>query len=223
MLNRYNEITLSDVRERTKMSLRIQNTTEHDDFLDVLIMEGHRQLCTNFNLVKKVCCLEIEDHKARIPKGFSQLIGLRFAGSEGVGFSSWYADKKFITTCECYDLDNVCSSSDTFVINGQYIFFNSGISAEKCLLAYFGLNYNNEGDLIIYEDYERGLTAYACWKFLMSYHTDYPLNLTIEYKKEWVSQKAYLKGFAQVEDFQRNKREIQNIFKSLTVSNLLNT
>ena len=31
MLNRYQTISLDDVRERTKMQLRLQNTTEHDE------------------------------------------------------------------------------------------------------------------------------------------------------------------------------------------------
>ena len=48
------------------------------------------------------------------------------------------------------------------------------------------------------------------------------MNLTDMHRKNWIAQKAYLKGSAQAEDFQRNKREIQNIFKSKLVSNLLN-
>lgn len=223
MLNRYLEITLDDVRERTKMSLNLQSTTEQDDYLDVLILEGLRQLNTYYNLTKFTTCVEIEDSKAKLPYGVSQVLGVRFVNEGGSCAPLWYADMKFLKTCQCSDIENVCSFVGTYMINGSYIHFNSDISSGKCEIAYMGLNVNDDGDLIIYEDYERALSAYACWKFMQTYHKDYPFNLTFEYKKEWVAQKTYLRGSAQAEDFQRNKREIQNIFNSLTISKLINT
>jgi hypothetical protein len=226
MLNRYQTISLDDVRERTKMQLRLQNTTEHDDFIDVLVLEGLRNLNNLYQLKKSVCELDVEDNKAKLPKGFVRLIALAFTDEGGTNSSGCspilYADTRFLSSCGCEAEDGVYNYLETFQINKNYIHFRSDIGTDKVRLAYYSLITDDYGNLVIYEDFERGLQAYACWNFMMAYYEDYPMNLTDMHRKTWVAQKAYLKGSAQAEDFQRNKREIQNIFKSKLVSNLLN-
>lgn len=221
MLNRLTTIKIDDVRERTKMQLRLQNTTEHDDYLDVLILEGLRNLNNLYQLGKFNCKLEIEDHKACLPKNFIRLIGFSLSCDDGGG-PILYADTRFLTECQC-DLDEpVFSYNETVQINKGYAYFRSDLNIDEARIAYYGLNVDDFGNMVIYEDFERALTHYACWNFMMAYYEDYPMNLTETHRRNYVSQKGYLKGLAQAEDFNRNKREIQNIFKSKLVSNLYN-
>jgi hypothetical protein len=221
MLKRYTEIPLSDVVERAKMQLRLQNTTEHDDLITVFVMEGLRSLNNLYQINKFGCEIEVCDNKAKLPKNFVRLIGLSFTSEDGC-YPLLYADTKFLASCECETEDGVYNFLDTFQIDKHFIYFRTDLNIDKIRLAYYGLNMDAEGNMVIYEDFERALMAYACWNFSITYHEDYPMNLSETHRRNWVAQKAYLKGLAQAEDFQRNKREIQNIFKSKLVSNLVN-
>lgn len=221
MLNRLTTIKLDDVRERTKMQLRLQNTTEHDDYLDVLILEGLRKLNNIYQIAKFSCKLEIIDHKACLPKNFVKLLGFSLTCDDG-GMPILYADTRFLAECECDINEPLMAYNETVQINKGYAYFKSNLNITEARVAYMGLNVDDFGNMVIYEDFEIGLMHYACWLFMMAYPEDYPMNLTETHRRNWVAQKSYLKGSAQAEDFQRNKREIQNIFKSKLVSNLYN-
>jgi len=351
MLNRLSTIPLSDVRERTKMQLRLQNTTEHDDYIDVLIHEGLRHVNSLYQLDKQCCELPVVDSVAQLPKGFVKLIALvfpcpettttggsdvaeilgavdveftvldstlyefiikqrvgansqnvRIAFTSGVGATEadiragieaalaiyinggvlravvtnggtntvtitattgyplitgvnvsnttitqatqgiaaytyvateqsvsgggcrplLYADTAFLKTCGCDCNDDWNEFDDTFQISNGYIYLRTNVEATTVKLAYMGLNVDSEGNMVVYEDFERGLMSYASWMFAVAYYDIIPQGIAESYARTWKAQKAWLKGAAQKENFEENKREIQNIFKSLLVSNLVN-
>lgn len=216
MLKRYTTISIDEVVERTKMQLRLQNTTEHDDYLTVLVHEGLRKLNNLYQLEKFTCKLTVEDNKAELPKNFIRLLAIT-----ADCFPMLYADLDFIKDCGC-DTTDLQWYRNTFQITGKYIHLKSDTEVEEIRLAYYGLAVDDNGCMAVYEDFEPALMHYSCWLFGLAYPEDYPLNWLETHRRNWVAQKAYLKGMAQVEDFQRNKREIQTIFKSKLVSNLLN-
>jgi hypothetical protein len=351
MLNRLTTIKLSDVRERTKMQLRLQNTTEHDDYIDVLVHEGLRHINSLYQLDKQCCELPVVDSVAQLPKGFVKLLGLvmscnetaatggedvpevlgaisveftvldsmvyefivqqqvganrqdvRISFNSGVGATEasiragieaaltifvnggvlravvtnggtnivtitattgfplitgvnvanttitqttqgigayeyvatdnfttgnscspiLYADTKFLLSCGCDCDSNWRTFDQTFQISDGYIYLRSNIEVDTVKLAYMGLNVDSDGDMVVYEDFERGLMSYASWMFASAYYDIFPMSLADTYRRTWVAQKSWLKGAAQKENFEENKREIQNIFKSLLVSNLVN-
>lgn len=219
----YSTITMDQIVASAKMRLRLQDTS-NDLLLNLFAEEGCRELKTLSLYSKQQECLTIVDNKAKLPCGFQKLLGLRFTDStSGDCFNYLYVDRKFLSDCGCNSIDsNVADFFQSMQIQNGYIFFNSDTTATEASIAYMGLNTDEDGNLIVYEDYERAVRAYACYMFALSYPNDYDKFTIMEFKKEWIAQKAYVKGTDVARDFQLDKREISEYFRALMVSNFVN-
>jgi len=225
MTGRYSTISVEEVISRTKMQLRITDTSEHDEYLEMMIFEGLKSLRTLSNFIKKQVELDVVDLKAKLPNDFYKLLGLRFRDTNDGGLCSQilYSDTNFLRSCDCdTSLSNVEDFRNRFQIIPGYIILSSGTSAETISLAYLGLNMDADGRILIYEDYERALSSYACYMFTNSYADDYKEATIERYHKTWVNQRALIRGLDAANDFQNQKRQIQDIFNSLAVSRLNN-
>jgi len=227
MPGRYNEISVEEIIASSKMQLRISDTTEHDDYIDMIIQEGIRHLGTLSIFKKRQCDIEIIDLKSRLPKGFHRLLGLRFTKTNTIGnircFTLLYVDKKFLSDVGCaVNSTNIRNFNQGFQIQHGFIHFNSDIEATEATLAFLGLNLDENGNIIIYEDYERALRNYACYQFTLAYSEQFKEATIERYKREWMSQKGWIKGNDAINDFQNNKFEIQKSFNALLTSDLVN-
>jgi hypothetical protein len=218
-------ISIDECLSRVKIQLRLGSTTEHDDYLEIMISEGLRHLDALTLYVKRQCTLDIVDNRAELPKGFMKLLGMRFMNTQLInqmidgemvlapivtGSPVWYVDKKFLSDCGFTNSTSLLTNfQDTCQIVNNVIHFNSGnIESGTIQVAYMGLNTDEHGRLIIYEEYERALASYACWKFTQSHFNDYPANVRQDYQIEWVNQKAWIKGSAFKDEFQRTRMEV---------------
>lgn len=224
-MGRYDTITVDEIIASCKMQLRITDTTEHDDYLQIIINEGLREL-NCLSLFKKFqCTLEIIDSKSKLPNGFQNLLGLRFSGSTSSDayFNLIYIDKKFLDDAGVNtSFSRLANYIDTFQILHGYIHYNSDINATEVSIAWMGLNLDEYGRLIVYEDYERALRAYACWNFTQAYSKDFKEATTERYGRVWKAQKAFVKGQDVQNDFRQNKYEINKLFTALLVSDFVN-
>ncbi len=236
-------ISIDEIISRAKLSLRITNTTEHDDFLEVVISEGARHLDA-LTLYKKCQeTLQIKDSKAKLPNNFQKLLGLRLQKTELVtSFINgqmvqnipipvcspiFYVDKTFLSDCGCNNSDgnNILQNfRDTMqIINGYIIFNSQNIESGTCQLAFFGLNVDENGRLILYSEYERGLSAYACAQWFLAFPND---NRSIaqydRYMAIWVAQKSWIKGGAWKDEFQKTKMEIASMVNALVSDQTVN-
>lgn len=229
-MSRYTEIGIDDVIARTKMQLRLVNTTEWDPFFEVVIEEGLRSMAPLSMYKKQQCNVELVNRQAALPKGFYKLLGIRYQAPI-VGTTNTqcqpalYVDKKFMSDCGCSTdsfTGDLFDCNQGFQIIKNFIHWNSSIEDTTIQLAYFGMNLNANGRIVIYEDYERALTAYACYKYTQSWPDKYPQSLRMEYNSEWVNQRGKIRGEDVAFHFSADKREIQNIFNALAASDWLN-
>ena len=225
-MSKYQTISVEEVIARTKMQLRLTDTSQ-DDFLDVLINEGLRHLDTLSLLVKKNKCICVSNGKAKLPSGFSQLLALRnkvtaYDGRE-VNATPVYIDKSFLRRCDVDEniVDAFETFDNTFQINDGYIYFGSRSTIEEVEIAYLGFNVDDYDRIMIYEIYERALTAYACYKFSMAYMGNFNQYAIEKYQREWVAQKNWLRGKDAKEDFQNTKFQINKIFGALVANSEL--
>src|SRR3990167_4297774 len=109
----FNTISVEEVIWRAKIQLRVQNTTEHDDYLEIMAVEALNSLNALSQLVKSNCCLNITGHSAELPKNFVRYLALKikiesdttndpiqnqlFSGCQ----MALYADTKFLSSCGC--------------------------------------------------------------------------------------------------------------------------
>jgi len=231
MSGRYSEISIDQVIARTKMQLRLVNTSEWDDFFEVVIEEGLRALRPLSMYKKQQCTINVVNRQAKLPKGFYQLLGIRYnipavtGESSSVCATALYVDKKFLSDCNC---DTSVFSGAIYdyysgfqIVNG-YIHWNTDIEDTEMTLAYFGFNLNENGRLVIYEDYERALSAYACYKYTQSWSDKYPQSLRMEYNAEWVAQRANLRGEDVAFHFKCDKLEVSRAVIALATSQAVN-
>lgn len=230
-----NIISEDEVIASTKMALRLTDTADHDNYLSLLINEAIRH-CAPYSIYKKrQCTLDIENNACDLPKGFVRLLGARYKNTVTAStdpsvvtatnncFQLLYADVPFLNSCGCNTSDPMVAwYGETFQIVGSQIHFNSDIAADKIDIAFFGLNVDDEGRIYIYEDYERALRAYACWKFSQTNWDKYQQGIIESYRSEWVAQKSWVRGTASAAEFQKTKREVQLIFNALLVSREVN-
>lgn len=234
-MGKFTEITIDEVLARTKLQLRIVNTTEHDDYLQLMILEGCRHLSTLSLFIKKQCEIPIVDRKSKLPSDFYRLLGVRatalpltngnnpFLSAAGNCVTQIYVDNKFLNDCGCSINGNITVDfNNGFQINGGYIYWNSGIGTTSANLAYLAMNTDENGRLLIYEDYERAISNYACYQFTLSYTDLYPVTLSDRYNRTWTAQKAWIKGNDAANDFQSNKNLMMSYMTSLIVSPVVN-
>lgn len=216
MPGRFATITEDEVIARIKMQLRLKDTSQ-DAFLSILVNEGLRHLGALSIFKKQECTLEIENGKAKLPSGFYRYLALR-SGCDGI----IYADKDYLIGCGCEIPDNIYNWPDIFQIEKGIIYFPSDFTDTTADLAYLGLNVDDNDRIIVYEDYERALNAYACWNFCLAYSEDYKEATISRYQHQWIAQKNWIKGNDVANDFQNTKREVQEAFTALLSSALIN-
>lgn len=226
----YTEISIEDVIARTKMQLRIANTGEHDDFLQVLIMEGLRQLECLSLYTKQQCDLTVCDRRAKVPDGMMKFIGMRHKFTNDLDRVQcsyvYYWDKAFMNDCGCNNLTFPANSQVLFQgmqIQNGYFVFNDNISDDDIVtIAYLGFNLDKDKNIKIYERYERALMYYAMWNFADSYPANiYPEPKILRWRSQWVQQKAHLKGLDAADNFRNTKREVGIAFQALVTSNIV--
>lgn len=223
-------VSVEDVISRIKFDLRLSDTTEHDLGFEILIREGLGSLNCLTQLEKKQCNLEVNDCNVALPDDLVNFIALRpktwvstdDATSKPLCGNFIYANTQFLNNCGC-SLVGLSNFSESFQLNKGYIHFNDDNSAiSEVTIAYEGLWKDKEGKRVIFERFERALTAYACWKFTRSWNEKYPQHITESYHQEWVLQKDYLKGQDVARDFQNNRREISELMRAWIVSAAVN-
>lgn len=234
-MGKFTEISIQEVLARTKLQLRIADTTEHDSYLQLMVLEAVRHLGTLSGFIKKQCEINIIDKKSELPKDFYRLLGIRatayplsngnnpFLSANSNCVTQVYVDKRFLNDCGCGITSNMTVDfNNGFQLQNGFVFWNSDIGAATATLAYLALNTDASGRLMIYEDYERALSNYACWQFTLSYPELYNIGLTREYKNTWIAQKAWVRGNDAAASFQQDKHEIMAVMNSLLVSPIYN-
>jgi hypothetical protein len=236
-MGKFTQISVEEVLARTKLQLRIVDTTEHDSYLQLMILEAVRALGTLSGFTKKQCEINIIDKKSELPKDFYRLLGIRatatplsngnnpFLSANSNCVTQVYVDKRFLNDCGCDITSNMTVDfNNGFQIQNGFVFWNSDInsSGAKATLAYLALNTDSSGRLMIYEDYERAVSNYACYQFTLSYPELYNVGISDRYKREWVAQKAWVRGNDAAASFQQNKHEVMAVMNSLLVSPIYN-
>jgi hypothetical protein len=214
-LGKFAILSLDEAVADAKQTLRIMETSEHDNFMIRLANEAMNHMTANDTYIKKTETVDIIDGRAKLPCGFIRLLGTRFtSGNEPYGYI--YVDTAFLT--ESHASESYVGTyhySRAFQINNGYIVFNNPqIADTQMRIAFEGRNVDSSGMMVINSRQLRGVNAYICWKFTRSYFELYPSNLSESYHREWINQKRFMTGLTANERFNENKEEIAGIMNA---------
>jgi len=230
----FSTISIEEVITRAKAQLRLGNTAEYDDYFSIMVYEALGSLNALSQLIKKQCCLTFQGSTAQLPKDYVRYLALKLDVAPSTtndpianqvlnGCQMFlYADLSFLTQCGCNVGGALNWNRGGFQINNGFIHLNSDIEILEANLAYLGLNVDEEGRSLIYERYERAVASYLCYMFSLAWAEKFNQYVIEEYKRTWQAQKAKMVGQDVAQDFQDNKREIQNIWNALLVSKAVN-
>lgn len=225
MLPQYSLVSVEEVIHRIKQDFRLTDTSEHDSQFEILIREGLGSIGAINQLQKKQCPIVVEDCNVKLPSDLVKFIALGASwtttntnGVESTHCGRFqYADLDFLNSCGC-STNGFTDYRQSIQINKGYIHFNSDSVITNGIIAYMGMWQDENGKNVIFERFERALTAYACWKFTRSWQEKYNQYTQESYRAEWVAQREKMRGMAVADDFDLNKREISQLMRGFLVS-----
>lgn len=138
-------------------------------WFEVLINQAVRSHKTSNKFQVKTVEEKSMDFKVQLPKDFSKLINV-FLCSAGEIY--------------CPDID--------FTIQNDCIVFDSNLGMSdgtKIGIKYLGLKTDDEGTLILPDDWERMLVAYIGWKYSRRYAREFGVAIMQNYQREYQTQK----------------------------------
>lgn len=235
------EISVNSVVARAKVQLNKTNTSDYDNFLEMMVFEGMGSLGLLSQMKKDECPLNVTDGIAKLPDNFIKLICIAadvnsqpidndpIANQVAQCGLLLYADVPFMNGCGCCDGDSgFWYNAFNFpyqsyqIVNG-YVHMNCPTGTiTNAKIAYYGTNTDKEGKDIIFSRYERALWNYACWMFTLANAKDYNQYVIENYADTYKAQRAMLKAQDVRFSFELEAREIQNIVSALVVSRSIN-
>lgn len=224
-------VNIEQVITRAKFRLGLESTFEHNDYLKKLIEEAARGLNASSTYIVSCETKEIECGVAQLPDEYDSLVGFTFNnGGSCSGCCHATVDpnppsENQIVVCTCRDFYGVFNQNviflqhgscgwygNYFAINGNYLTFPSTITATEVNIYFRGFNTDENGLMIIDEEQERGLSAYAAAQFSLDRANIIPPAYTPEQRlrwtEEWKAQKKYVNGKQAIRNFKLQKNDI---------------
>lgn len=217
---RFRPISLSQIVSSAKLQLRLYNTTEWDNYLEMLADEGLKHLLTNDQDIISSCVKEIRDGRACLPNGFKRLIAVILTDENGNELALDWADQTLLVNSGLYSVNGVDNRWNRISpIQGGHIVFDFPLigDAQYCKIVYMGRNLDEYGLTVAHEMEERAIVSYIAYKFARAYPKQYTAMQIRDWKDEWQNQKRFLQGEAVQRDFQDNKDRIAALFNSFLV------
>ncbi len=211
---------------RAKIRLGIKNTSEHDIELRLYVNEGAKSLfATN---VKGLKCkqVDIDCYKASVPKDFRFFT---FHNEDGCSCSQNCAGTcgcpqfyYFVPSSELAFVQQagfICGNSNLFTYNLGELNFPSSVNATSCIVYYMGYNEDDDGFMLLDEDWERALSAYAAFQFSSTAFNINRFNpeFRSRVQQEWTNQFSRLTGEKFVREFINSKNSIRNMMANSLV------
>lgn len=235
-------ISIKQIVARTKVRLQLTAITDYDAEIELFINEAAAALGTKPTFRKKNVKLAIVDGKAKLPKGFKKLHGVRMVApplpeaSIAASNSIWttqnpvfgdliYLERTWIEQCVTDNINGAqVSDIDGIVeVSGGYLRFPIPCPFAFCFLSFDGYATNDcdGGILELAPRYERGLSEYSYSMLIQTYPQLYPpewgnRELAIQRSYSiWVAQRDKIVSDAFADDFQKNKYQVKRILHAL--------
>lgn len=236
-------IHIDQIVARTKRRLQLSDVSDYDADIELFINEAAGSLRSKPNFIKKNCRLEIINGKAKIPRGFKKMNGLRMiidapvmtadtntANIFNTTNAFWnqpiYLEQTFLTNCQ--NEPNSFPSQIPIVgfvpsieIVGGFINFPIPCPFDACVLSWEGYAISGESCILeLHPAYERGFSEYAVYMMLQTYwqiNSEDPRreNRVQDALNTWTAQRAMLVSDGFADDAERNKFQFKRMLNAL--------
>lgn len=235
------KIAIDQIITRAKMRLKLTNTTMPNAYLELLINEGARHL-DNLNTFAITCAtlsIDCEDKPvAHLPDNYQELLCFKFPGNSCCGCCDedttvtddiiprptnkclctnlFVASREMVTNfCDRGQNAVMWNYANMFEVQNGLLYLPTTTTATEVKIWYRGTNVDEDGIMILDEDQERGLSAYAAYQYALDNKERYDKFQIQEWKKEWIAQKDWLKGSAVKQDHTMHKWNVTAISNAI--------
>lgn len=231
-------IKYDQVITRTKDIIDREQTSVYDKSLKKYIDEGARHLRAvgpNGCFIVSCCEIPIECGRAKLDNFFEEFVAARFptgcmCGStsedgtlESVldtqtgnrcGCVDWYVSKEVLTNFKGEGVS--CSGlTNLFNIQGGQMIFPPSITATSVVVWCKRKNVDENGLMILNEDWEYALAHYAATMHMEKYFKEYPPAMAARANRRWNAGCNKIRGAGKVAQFKLTKQAITQIVNSI--------
>lgn len=222
---RFNETTYDQVIAEAKMSLNLENSTDHDGFLLLKLDECMRGIDDRGMRELKTEVLPLDGGTSPLPFGFLRAMAVWFQSPTGNCTTAPYVDRNIVNYCDCGTAGlNLSFFGTSYQINGNHIVFHNpeAITADTVSLAYLGMRLTENNQPIILESHSRAAIAYLTWKYKAKMGpAEQSLAVrnimraeAMDAKREYSAQAKYIKGEANKHQWDEDKKSIARTFNA---------
>lgn len=229
-------VSAEQVINRTKINLGLTGTTHADAVLEKLINEAATwHLNTLDSYIISCTEIDIDCEKAKLPDAAVELICYQFPNATGCtgccidcmnphnanyvcSCPNWFTPTRSILTNFMGLGCSVGLSSNFFDVQNGYLIFPSTVTQDTVKVWYRGVNIDDDGIAVIDERQERALSSYASWKYAIIHYKSYAEGQRLEWKKDWIAQKQWLRGTSVQQDWQLHKAEASAIVRAVLMN-----
>lgn len=223
MIARTAEISYATVIARVKMSLKLENTTDHDPYLILKADEAMRQINDLSMFEFRTETTPLTAGTAPLPCGLVRIVSLWFTDANGQRCTpAPYVHSEIANYCECDTSGCPLLLNSSYQINGNYIVFHSptAMTASEVTVAFVGSRIDENRQPVIPETHDRAVQAYVKWRYREDAALDQDNAMKAQMmaaaaernRQEFVNQKKYLQGLANQIHWLENKRNIGRQF-----------
>lgn len=211
-------ISTDQVISSAKTLLRLTDTSDADNMLDLLIQDGARAIGGVDGFVKRRKTIDIIDGEGCLPEDFYRLFGLRVIRNEHPSdpslpngyYAGVYVDRAFLYENGCDFDSQMADFTGSFQIVDGKIYFNGNTSADQVLIAYLAYNKAEDGSMMVNEEWERALALFAASQYALSFPEKYTPMQQQSWYRQWIAKQKWCRGRARVREFQNQRLEIMS-------------
>lgn len=204
-------LTADEILPVVKQRLRIQNT-DHDAYLLTLIYEGARRLRTTETFVLKEVEHTVENNLFTMPHKAKALVAAKANCHDVIAI-----DYLFFQGCGCsVNMAAYPALYNMIKQNGRTFYFVTPVADGTTVNAVYSmLNVGEDGLLLINEEQEIALIAYASYQFSISYPERYTNQQIQMWYKDYQYQAGYARGAASRRTFMNQREQISAKMNSI--------
>ena len=215
------QISLTEAVASAKMELGIENTTQHDNWLELLANEAVFHTGDQYNTIDIRKIVPIIDGTICLPHGFKTLLGMSWTYPFDDNEEGIYDNILRRPITANYFIGANYGDLFHFSADRKYIIFNKpyNILANKAILLYESYNMDKDGVMFMWDYQERAVRYYQCWKFARKYPKLYARDIRDEFRREWTVQKSWVRSVSDSNNQQEDKLRFNFIFNGWVMNN----
>jgi len=217
---RFKTISMEQVLASIKLELNLENTSQWDGYVSILIDEAAKHLWHNDQMAINCVQVDIVEGRAQLPNGFNTLLAIMLVNENGSPYQFEYVNSAQFVNAGIFFRDGLSSKPyEVSPVEGGHIVFNDpcGLPAPACKIWYVGRNVDANGLTLIHELEERAIRAYVCHRFSLKYPKNFDAYQRQFWNQEWLNQKKWLNAKANVDFWRENRDRLAALFNAFLV------